>query len=438
MVRTGGDARVRVEKFRCAASGFEGWLARMPERREIPTPAIWKGRVYFGGGFGSYSFYALDAESGGLLWYLHSGDDGPTAAVVSDGYIAFNTESCTLLVVEAESGRTVWARRLGDPLLAQPAIGSHKVFAVFPSSGQHWLGAFDLHGGREVWRAPLSAEAITAVVYVKGEVFLATLDGLVWCLEAETGTKRWCEDFAATSAPWVHGNDVFVSRKSSASRGGKTRGKHPRSAPSEPLEQSAVLHKEYGRRQRAWHAKEAPYLGSKREWAGLGMWHEEDAKVGFGSPPPSAKLYTAEETVGEHLVSRVYRFQGSRPVVADGVLYQVTGEELEAIDVRTVQPLWNWRPEQNADPVERQLTPPAAARDRVWVGTLDGRVLSWDAAGNLRWQVKLLAPVHWQPAIAGGRVFVGLADGLLVSVSTGDLSDDGWPMWGGGPGHNGG
>jgi hypothetical protein len=39
--------------------------------------------------------------------------------------------------------------------------------------------------------------------------------------------------------------------------------------------------------------------------------------------------------------------------------------------------------------------------------------------------------------MARGRVFAGLEDGSLVSFKTNAPLDDGWPMWGGGPGHNG-
>ncbi len=84
------------------------------------------------------------------------------------------------------------------------------------------------------------------------------------------------------------------------------------------------------------------------------------------------------------------------------------------------------------------MTPLAAARGRVWAGTWDGRILSWEArSGDLRWEVKLGAPCHWQPAIHQGWVYAGLEDGSLVGFDTCDVQDTGWPMWGGGPGHNG-
>jgi hypothetical protein len=55
----------------------------------------------------------------------------------------------------------------------------------------------------------------------------------------------------------------------------------------------------------------------------------------------------------------------------------------------------------------------------------------------VRFEVPVGAPVHWQPAVHEGRICAGLQNGDLVAIATGDPLDDGWPMWGGGPGHNG-
>ena len=81
---------------------------------------------------------------------------------------------------------------------------------------------------------------------------------------------------------------------------------------------------------------------------------------------------------------------------------------------------------------------PAVANGRVWAGTWDGRIISWDAkSGDVRWAVKVGAPCHWQPTICDGKVFAGLEDGTLLGFDTGDPLESNWPMWGGGPGHNG-
>ena len=226
-------------------TGFRGWTATIPGRRELTTPALDAGRLFLGAGFGSYEFYAFDARSGEMLWGQRTRDDGPTAAAVRDGYVAFNTESCTVCVLDAVSGRTCWERWLGDPLLAQPAVADGRVYMAWPARGEHRLGAFDLATGDPLWEAGLTSDVITAPVFSEGDLYTSTYDGQVWCFDA-------------------------AARK---------------------------LHA----------ARKAHYLHSKRGTRGFMDDLRADASVGFGSTPQAAKIHLAEHLVGEASVRGAWR-----------------------------------------------------------------------------------------------------------------------------------
>jgi outer membrane protein assembly factor BamB len=94
--------------------GEEGWIVRVPGGRPIATPAYADGMLFVGGGYGSHEFYAFNANTGDLVWKINTGDDGPTAAVVEGGYVGFNTESCTVLVVDEKTAKIIWKEWLGD------------------------------------------------------------------------------------------------------------------------------------------------------------------------------------------------------------------------------------------------------------------------------------------------------------------------------------
>lgn len=47
--------------FQSRDGRFHGWRVDFPGKRPLATPAVVDGRVFLGGGFGSYEFYALDA-----------------------------------------------------------------------------------------------------------------------------------------------------------------------------------------------------------------------------------------------------------------------------------------------------------------------------------------------------------------------------------------
>ena len=89
-------------------------------------------------------------------------------------------------------------------------------------------------------------------------------------------------------------------------------------------------------------------------------------------------------------------------------------------------------------PGRREVVTPCVHGGRVFVGARDGKIRCFDAAtGELRFGLFVGAPLAWQPVVAGGWVYCGAVGGNLVGLRTGDPQDDGWPMWGGGPGHNG-
>lgn len=94
--------KIDAEKFK-TKDGKEGWRVSIPGGRALATPAVYKDVVYVGGGFGSYEFYAFDSSNGHPRWAIKVSDDGPTAAVAAEDKVVFNTESCTLFVVDAKT-----------------------------------------------------------------------------------------------------------------------------------------------------------------------------------------------------------------------------------------------------------------------------------------------------------------------------------------------
>src|SRR5262249_27580451 len=123
--------KVEPTPFLSPEGRFRGWKVTSPGRRTLATPAVVNGRVFLGGGFGSYDFYAFDATDGTLLWQYQTADDGPTGAVVAEDHVVFNTESCELEVLTVD-GRRVWKKWLGDPLMSMPAVGQGRGFMASP------------------------------------------------------------------------------------------------------------------------------------------------------------------------------------------------------------------------------------------------------------------------------------------------------------------
>ncbi len=130
------------------------------------------------------------------------------------------------------------------------------------------------------------------------------------------------------------------------------------------------------------------------------------------------------------------------PLVVDGIMF-VTGpwSVVYAIDVRRGQLIWTFDPG-----VPRELAPifccgvvnrgPALYKGNIFVGTLDGRLVSIDAAnGSLNWETRTVPEggnysITGAPRIANGNVLIGNAGAEMnvrgyvsaYDAETGELS----------------
>src|SRR5204863_2269669 len=110
---------------------------------------------------------------------------------------------------------------LSDPLSSTPAIEHGRVFIAYPDSKgdrRHYLAAFSLHDGRELWRHPIAGELITCPVLADGHVYATCLDGTLSCFEQTSGSLLWTEQKDATSSPSVWKGQCYFSQRTEEER----------------------------------------------------------------------------------------------------------------------------------------------------------------------------------------------------------------------------
>lgn len=410
------------------ADGKEGWKVNIPGNFQLATPCVVDGKVFIGGGFGSYEFYAFDAQSGKCLWRIKVNDDGPTAAVVEDGYCVFNTESCTLFVVDAGTGNMVWSKWLGDPLMSQPAVAKGRLYMAYPGEGGHHLVCFALKDGYQYWDKQIAGDIISAPVVDKEKdlVYLTTFDGTVYCYETGDGTLLWSKQYQATSAPTIINGQVYVSQ---------------RDGNEKPQEGITIIGKGGKVVSALMNKRDAPQIDKqiqmKAQYASKNA--ADSAGVGFASAPPTAKAGDAAENIGQGSVAGLWGYQGSRPTVVGNYSFATRGDSLQMFDLKENRVVWEQKIKGDINRLGEHLaSPPAVVNGRSVIGTVNGEVAYFDnATGKQEWSCKIDQPIRFQPAVMDGCIYAGTTSGQLVCVNTGNKELTGWAMWGGDAAHNG-
>ena len=364
------------------------WITRIPGQSQLPAVAYGDDRIYVSGGFQSTAFYALDATSGDIRWATQNlEDNGPTAAVFDEGRVVFNTESCTLFALDAKTGKRLWLRRLGDPTLAQTAVSGPLVFASHPTDqGGYELSAYRVTDGEPVWSRAIAAELLAAPVVAGDSVYATTTTGVTYRVQRATGTPVWARELDATTAPWVVGGELYVTRQ--------VRGK----------EQQVVVAIDSGKVVREQHEVDGKYA-----------W---DVPSNLDDP------------------ASVWAFEGSRPVIDHGVRYVAMGGTIRASDAGTGSPLWERR--YAGKEAVRSVGSVALAGSAIVIATRTGQLYGLDIdTGYTLWSYDLGHRVVAEPVVARGWVYAATVDGYVIALHVADTTLDGWHMFGGSPEHDG-
>lgn len=448
-----------------------GFTIQLPSGAPIPTPTVYKGKLYVSGGFSTREYFCFDAVTGKLEWGMNLDDDGPTSAVCDDDIVVFNTESCTIFALDARTGKNLWSYFLGDPLTSTPTIANGKVFTSYPAMGggggannkidlplnanatqaqvvpskvgkapvnpnknapaqvkprpsaSHVMICLDLKTGKIVWQKWIDSDVMSAPVAVDDEIYATTFAGTVYKFKQADGAILSAHRSRATCAPVVVGKNVYWTQRAD-------NGKDEKCA-----EEIAGLDRLRAVQTFSAAKREALYLDGKvQDKTALKMGGAKlDAGNGFGGgAPAAANPEAAYKNIGQANVSTMQAFQGSRILNFRDANYNCMGDEL--INTDPTNGKLRWKVKIKGDLAKQGghlAAPPAAAGGQLFLATFEGEVLQIDPdKGHVTKTYKVGSPIRSQPAIDGGRIYVGTQDGKLVCIDTGDARFTGWCTWG--------
>jgi outer membrane protein assembly factor BamB len=179
--------------------------------------------VYAAAGFGSV--FALDFESGNVLWRKDLNAPIRAAPTVCSDKLLVQTLDNRLLALNTQTGEEVWKYNISaeDTVLAgssAPACSAEKNFAVAGFSNGD-IQAFNASIGYPAWTVALidsaqsnfstSINSIKASPVIDGDtVYAIGHNDLLAAINYRTGEIIWKQQIGGTNMPWVAGNYLFV------------------------------------------------------------------------------------------------------------------------------------------------------------------------------------------------------------------------------------
>ncbi len=207
------------------------WTEQDLATDRIVAPALQVGnQVYIG--TADNQLLALNAETGDLIWQFRTGHSvwgSPTYKDVSffstslerqvDGVLFVTSLDRSVYALEAETGDLLWQRTLGGAIASQAVVNEGLVYVSSFARGVH---ALSVETGEEQWLAPADDWVWGAPALDNGVLYFASAQGDVHAVDAETGAELWRQEIlgAIQTTPVVHGDMLYIASERRGENGG--------------------------------------------------------------------------------------------------------------------------------------------------------------------------------------------------------------------------
>ncbi len=176
------------------------------------TPTVIDDKMYSQQGLYSSNYFCLKANTGSFIWGLELGESGISPAVYHNGVLLINTASCTLYAIDADSGELLWSRWLASYVYSTPTADDNSVYVVYSHGEYPVIVSFDLRTGEFNWMQPVDNEAIACPVVAGSEVHLASQSGIYYVFDKESGDKKLTSSSVkVVSSPTIIGDKIYVT-----------------------------------------------------------------------------------------------------------------------------------------------------------------------------------------------------------------------------------
>ena len=171
------------------------------------SPTIADEVVYYGSP--DHHLYALDAETGQVLWSFPTDGQVFSSPMVVDDHVFIGSADGNVYAVDAGSGTEVWSVDTGSKIVSSPTVLDGDIY-IGSFNGNVY--AFDAENGAERWVFETDSLIASSPTVIDDIVFIGSFDNRLYALDADRGIEVWSYETegAVYSSPTVAGDDVFI------------------------------------------------------------------------------------------------------------------------------------------------------------------------------------------------------------------------------------
>lgn len=175
------------------ASGKARWIYHTDGRVYV-APSVDHGMVYAGIGDDGPRLYAMDAQSGKLVWHTNTFIDSMTQLVVADGLL-YTSQKNSLVGLNPQSGKVIWHY---DGIHGATLLANGHVLYATSDSGD--LYAFETQTHTLFWHEKLrmlGAGEVTRMKLIGDELYVGFNDlgqnqfASIHAINTQTGSEDW-------------------------------------------------------------------------------------------------------------------------------------------------------------------------------------------------------------------------------------------------------
>ncbi len=174
------------------------------------SPVLAGGRCYFATSAGQV--YAYDLATGAQAWQVSTGAAVLSSPCLDGGVLYVASGDGFLYALRATDGATVWSVSHGPGTVSSPVVSGGTVYVGGGSIDQNQIRAYRASDGGLLWSFNTQQPCWSSPAVSGGLVYCGSNGGILYCVDAATGTQVWTYNTTAShmgAVPSVSGGQVI-------------------------------------------------------------------------------------------------------------------------------------------------------------------------------------------------------------------------------------